>query len=82
MPPVAMYDDVSTASFGVHDDAKENQQSPELSPPPVRKVQRRRSVGFVPDHEVQEFEAEEMPEAIWYTRDEYDIIKVRERKEL
>uniref|UniRef100_A0A7S3P8S8 Uncharacterized protein n=1 Tax=Amphora coffeiformis TaxID=265554 RepID=A0A7S3P8S8_9STRA len=51
-------------------------------PPAPRRVSRRHSVGFKPDTEMQqviEFDMhdEEMALRMWYSRDEYDIIKAR-----
>lgn len=58
-----------------------------LEPPPAAprrgRVSRRHSVGFAPeaDRKVVEFDMleEEMREMFWYSRDEYDIIKARNR---
>jgi len=74
MPPVAIPDDYSTtSSFSVKDPMAMKDA------PPERRATRRRSVGFAPEPEnkVLEFEPDEDAEQIWYTRDEYDIIKAR-----
>jgi len=67
MPPVALSDEYSTtSSFSVID------RKP-------GKISRRRSVDFVLDSKVLEYDAptEEEREEMWYNRDEYDIIKAR-----
>lgn len=51
--------------------------------PPPRRISRRHSVGFQPESatKVVEFDMydEEIREVFWYSRDEYDIIKARNR---
>lgn len=76
MPPVlALTDDASTASFSVQD-AKQKQ-----SQVPRRAMQRRHSVDFACSHKIVEFDKADVEdkEEIWYSRDEYDIIKARNR---
>lgn len=71
MPPVAAIDDHSVASFNVNDPVK---------PSPGGKMRRRHSVDFVGDkpktHEFDCLDEDEKGE-VWYSRDEYDIIKAR-----
>ena len=68
----------TTSSFNIHQDGK-------LGEPPPRKgrMSRRHSVGFKPDTDMQvvEFDVydEEVRDMFWYSRDEYDIIKARNR---
>lgn len=66
MPPVAIADDVSTASYSVADGKHP-------------KMKRRHSVDFVGDHTIIEYDAvdHELREEVWYNKDEYDIIKAR-----
>ena len=50
--------------------------------PPPRRMSRRHSVGFQPEStKVVEFDMydEEIREVFWYSRDEYDILKARNR---
>jgi len=88
MPPVAVsqqeLDDMSAAaSFCViHDIKPEDMPTPcgGAAPAPSRRtITRRRSVDFSGENKVIEFEKpeEEERENIWYSRDEYDIIKAR-----
>lgn len=68
----------ATSSFNVNDGKK-------IEPAPRRgRMSRRHSVGFKPDTEMQqvkEFDMydEDIREMFWYSRDEYDIIKARNR---
>ena len=74
MPPVAQLDDISTASFSVGGLSKDSSEGT------GRRVQRRRSVGFsgeaVVVHEVDKV-SNEIQHDVWFTKDEYDIIKAR-----
>ena len=76
MPPVASeLDDISAAaSFYVISDKATIEQAP-----PRRTISRRRSVDFTGESTVIEVEKpdEIEREQIWYSRDEYDIIKAR-----
>lgn len=77
MPPVAMLDDASNASFSVKEGIMKEPQALDR-----RKVQRRHScVAFVGEHTIVEFDKadEEIKEEIWYSKDEYDIIKARNK---
>lgn len=72
-------DEVTTSSFNVKDGTKVAEPAPRRG-----RVSRRHSVGFKPDMEMQqvvEFDMhdEEVREVFWYSRDEYDIIKARNR---
>jgi len=68
----------ATSSFSVKDGKLVEHQ------PVPRRVSRRHSVGFKPDTEMQQvvvfdMHDEEVREVVWYSRDEYDIIKARNR---
>jgi len=69
MPPVAIQDECSS-SFSVADKKHTSED---------RKMRRRHSVDFINGHEAFEFEKPESQDAeeIWYTREEYDIMKAR-----
>lgn len=73
--PVAT-DDASTSSFSVGNEKGQHEPLQR----PGRKIKRRHSVDFViSSPQVEEFDrvAEEDVQKLWYSRDEYDIIKAR-----
>ena len=73
--PVAS-DDMTTSSFSV----KEGKPVDPSQHGPPTKMQRRHSVDFVPDGDkVDEFDRVEDEDigSVWYSREEYDIIKAR-----
>lgn len=84
MPPVAMVDDVSTTVsvhghvFSVIGDAPKEIKVEE-KPVAQKRVPRRHSVDFVTESTVIEFDKadEKTKQDIWYSRDEYEIIRAR-----
>lgn len=78
MPPIAMVDDASIASFSVKEGNDETAKVPHS---PRRMIARRHSITFSGENTVHEFDntGEENREEIWYSKDEYDIIKARNK---
>jgi len=73
MPPVALYDDMTTSSFSV---GKENKGEPE---PLLKTLRRRHRVVFQGENVIQEFPRidAECKKDVWFCRDEYEVIKAR-----
>jgi hypothetical protein len=73
MTPDGIHDEQSSSSFSVKSARKSEVNGGKT------KMRRRHSVDFKSGHEVLEIDKpeEDMKEEIWYSRDEYDIIKAR-----
>jgi hypothetical protein len=85
MPPVAGVDDMSTTVsvnghvFSVEGNIPDDIKAEDIRPATPKRRPRRHSVNFVTESKVIEFDKadEKVKQDIWYSRDEYEIIRAR-----